>query len=100
MSPFGFSLSEVDSHPSVLRRVQPVYPETARSKKITGRVLLRFLLTENGDISHLHVKYAEPRDVFDNVSLAAVRQWRFAPARKDGRAVPVWVELPMQFDLR
>ena len=97
---FGFSLADVDSHPAVLRRTTPVYPESARRKRISGEVVLRFLLEASGKVSHLQVIRSEPAGIFDQASLAAVKQWRFSPAMKDGRAVPAWVEVPLQFSLR
>lgn len=91
---------KVDSKPKVISRSRVRYPESARKKRITGHVLLRFHLDERGTISQLQVLKAEPRGIFEEAALAAVRQWRFAPAMKDGRPVPYWVELPMPFILR
>ena len=99
-APFGFSLAEVDAHPAVLRKTNPVYPESARRKRISGEVVLRFLLEASGSVTHLQVVRSDPRGVFDQASLAAVKQWRFSPAMKDGQAVPAWVEVPLHFSLR
>ena len=91
---------KVDSKPKVLSRSRVAYPESARRNNVTGHVLLRFYLDEKGVISQLHVIKSEPPEIFDEAALAAVKQWRFAPAMKDGRAVPYWVELPMPFILK
>jgi protein TonB len=98
--PFGFALGEVSGKPKVLKSVPVVYPVEARKRGITGQVLVRFHLDENGTVSHLHVKSAEPPDIFNQNALNALRQWRFQPARHNKRAVSVWVELPIEFDLR
>lgn len=98
--PFGFSLAEVNSKPGIVKRVSVVYPREARQKRVTGHVLVRFHLDETGAVSHLFVKSADPPGVFNENTLAAVRQWRFSPAKMGGKAVPVWVELPIEFDLR
>jgi protein TonB len=98
--PFGFSLGEVSGKPKVVRSVQVAYPVEARKKGITGQVLVRFHLDANGTVSHLHIKNAEPPDIFDRNTLAALRQWRFQPASHNSRTVPVWVELPIEFELR
>jgi len=98
--PFGFSLGQVSSKPKVVKSVPVVYPVEARKKRITGQVLVRFHLDEKGTISHLHIKSAEPANVFDQNTLAALRQWRFQPATHNKKAVPVWVELPLEFHLR
>jgi len=98
--PFGFSLGEVSVQPKVLKSVPVVYPVEARRKGITGQVLVRFHLDENGTVSHLHIKSAEPPEIFDRNTLASIRQWRFEPAKQNKKTVPVWVELPIEFDLR
>lgn len=95
----GFSVV-VDSKPRVISRSRVRYPESARKQRLTGHVLLRFHLDEKGGVSHLRVVRAEPPGVFEEAALTAVRQWRFAPAMKDGRPVPYWVELPMPFLLK
>jgi len=98
--PFGFQLGEVNGKPKVVKSVPVVYPVEARKKGITGQVLVRFHLDENGTISHLHIKSAKPPDVFNQNTLAALRQWRFQPAQHNRQTVPVWVELPIEFELR
>ena len=98
--PFGFSLGEVNAKPKVVKNVPVVYPVDARKKGLNGQVLVRFHLDENGRVSHLHIKSAEPPDIFNQNTLAALRQWRFQPARHEGKAVPVWVEVPVEFQLR
>lgn len=91
--------ARVDSKPKVLRRVRVTYPEQARKRKINGQVLLRFLLDEKGAMSQLQVLRSEPSGIFDSAALTAVRKWKFAPAVRDGKPVPYWVELPLSFFL-
>ena len=95
----GFS-GAVDRKPRVISRSKVTYPDSARKRELTGHVLLRFHLDADGSVSQLQVVKAEPSGVFEEAALAAVRQWRFAPAMKDGRPVPYWVELPMPFLLK
>ena len=90
----------VDKKPQVLKRGPIPYPEPARRNGLTGDVVLRFLLSEKGRVSHLQVIHADPPDVFNNAALTAIQKWRFSPAIRDGNPVPVWVDLPLQFSLR
>jgi len=98
--PFGFSLGEVSVQPKVLKSVPVVYPVEARRRGITGQVIVRFHLDEKGTVSHLHIKSADPPEIFNRNALTSLRQWRFEPAKQNRKAVPVWVELPIEFDLR
>ena len=34
---------------------------------------------------------------FDRAAIEAARQWRFAPAMREGKAVPATVQLPVDF---
>jgi TonB family C-terminal domain len=99
-SGFGYALNMVDKKPQVLKRGPVPYPESARRSGLAGNVVLRFLLSEKGEISHLQVIHAEPLEVFNNSALTAIQKWKFSPAVKDGKAVPAWVELPLHFSLR
>jgi len=99
-SGFGYALNMVDKKPQVLKRGPVPYPESARRNGLAGNVVLRFLLSEKGEISHLQVIHAEPLEVFNNSALTAIQKWKFSPAVKDGKAVPAWVDLPLHFSLR
>ena len=99
-SGFGYALHMVDQVPKLLKRGPLSYPESARKKRLAGDVTVRFLLDERGEISRVHVLHAAPPDAFNSAALAAVKKWKFAPAVKDGKPVPVWVDLPLHFSLR
>ena len=99
-SGFGYALNMVDKKPHVLKKGPIPYPESARRNGLTGDVVLRFLLSEKGGLSHLQVIHADPPEVFNNAALTAIQKWQFSPAVKDGKPVPVWVDLPLQFSLR
>lgn len=94
-----FSLSEVDSHPRLVRKVNPTYPFRAKRRGVEGKVSLRFLVDKQGRVSEFNVVQAEPEGVFEESALAAVRQWRFEPGKKDGEPVSTWVQVPIRFEL-
>ena len=95
-----FFWARVDEVPKILSRSRVEYPDWARKKRITGHVLLRFGLTEHGEILNIHVIESNPPGVFDEVAIASVKNWKFSPARKEGKPVPYLVNLPMPFVLR
>lgn len=98
-TPFGYALADVDAPPSVCSKVPPDYPRRARRTGTEGRVVLRLLVHENGAPGHLSVVESTPPGIFDQSAMEAVARWRFAPGRREGRAVPTWVLLPVRFDL-
>lgn len=94
-----YSLKEVDNMPKSLKSVRPVYPEYARNMRIEGFVQVRFVLDDKGKIVNPKVVKAEPVDVFENAALNAVNQWKFQPAKKDGKNVNVAMVVKLNFKL-
>jgi len=92
-------LGEVDSLPRLVRHVEPAYPEAARRRSLSGKVMARFVVDESGTVHDPSVASSDPPDVFDACVLEAVRRWKFEPARHKGRSVKVLVTVPVRFDI-
>lgn len=95
----GFGLTQVDTQPVVIKKVEPRFPDVARQMGISGKVVLKFLVKANGSVDKVAVIASRPEGVFNGSAIEAVGQWRFKPGRYRGKAVDVWVELPIRFDL-
>ncbi len=95
----GFEMGEVDNKPRVVRKVPPVYPHKARRNQISGKVVLRFLVTKQGEVKKVSVVKAKPKGYFEKQAKEAVKKWRFEPGTYKGEPVPTWVELPITFDM-
>lgn len=91
--------SAVDQPPQAISRRFPRYPAEAEARGIEGRVVLRLLIDAQGRVETARVVRAEPPGVFEAAAQAAVRSWRFTPARDGGKAVPVWAQQTLRFDL-
>jgi protein TonB len=99
----AFKLTEVDQPPRVLRSIPPRYPFVARQKGLEGRVVVRFVVSAEGDVLEPEVAEVEPPDiagVFDTAALQAVSRYKFKPAVKDGEPVDCIVKLPIAFEIR
>ena len=85
--------------PQFLRKVLPVYPVMARRMGKEGRVVLKLLIDERGNLSHLEV--IEPAGYgFTESAVEAVKKSSFLPALKDGKPVASIAILPIRFNLR
>jgi TonB family protein len=85
--------------PKVRKEVHPVYSKEALENHVQGEVVLEGVVTEEGMMTDLRVvKPLEPS--LDRAAIDAALQWRFEPARKDGKPVRVWVTLEMAFRLK
>jgi TonB family protein len=85
--------------PAVLREVKPTYTELARSRGIAGEVVLEVVVLRDGSVGSIRVTQGLGSGL-DERAIEAVRQWRFAPARRLGQPVDVQVEVAVEFRLR
>jgi protein TonB len=93
-------VGSVAAPPELVERVVPEYPPRARELEIEGQVLLEVVLDRRGR-PEADIKVLKSVKLLDAAAIAAVRQWRFRPARGgDGRAVRVVMEVPVRFVLR
>ncbi len=95
----GYEIGDVDVAPRLFRKVDPVYPFSARRRQITGKVTVRFLVNTEGRVQDISIQESIPPGVFDQAVLQAVKKWRFKPGILEGEAVSTWVVLPLEFDL-
>jgi protein TonB len=79
--------------------VQPEYPPRCRRMGIEGVVRVRVLVGETGRPLQVSVGKSSGDEALDQAAIAAVRQWRFEPARRGGEAVRAWAAVPIKFEL-
>ncbi|MCU1311361.1 MAG: outer rane transport energization protein TonB [Candidatus Angelobacter sp.] len=86
------------SAPRPIYNPEPEYSEEARKAKYQGVVVLALIIGPDG----------RPRDVkvvrqlglgLDEKAIETVRTWRFEPAKKDGQAVSVAINVEVNFNL-
>ena len=85
--------------PRLLREVKATYSEEARRANVVGDVLMEVVVRADGTVGSARVTRGLGFGL-DERAIAAVRQWRFAPARRAGVPVDVAVEVAMEFNLR
>lgn len=86
------------SQPIPIYRVEPEYTEEARKAKYQGTVVLYCVVDENGLVRNIRVMRSLGLGL-DEKAIEAVRQWKFRPGTKDGRAVPVAASIEVTFRL-
>jgi protein TonB len=83
--------------PTLLRRVNPEYPQIAISAKKEGVVILEATVDTEGAVTRVRVLRSEP--LLDNAAVDAVRQWRYSPLQLNGRAHPFILTVTVSFNL-
>lgn len=88
--------------PQVLERIEPEYPLPARRANQEGVVSLRIEILINGLPGTIQIARSSGYEALDAAAEAAVRRWRFIPARnsRSGTSVASVTVVPIAFRLR
>ena len=88
----------VDSKP--VPREKPIqYPDRARQRRIEGRVVVSVLIDTDGNVQTVRILEADPPNVFNEMVLNSVPNWKFEPAKYKGEPVQTWARIPIPFRL-
>jgi protein TonB len=79
--------------------VSPRYPGNALENRLSGSVIVEFVVDKNGRTRDIKVTQSTPPGVFDHAVIDSVSRWRYRPARYDGRRVEVPVRTLIRFVL-
>jgi len=81
--------------PRVIKQTPPQYPN-GRGVRAVGSVLIGLVVSSKGLPKNPHILKSLDKDL-DQSAVDAVKEWRFAPAQKDGKAIAVRVSLQIEF---
>jgi TonB family protein len=84
--------------PKVVSRVNPIYPEVDKDAGIEGPVVLEAMISDRGIVEDVRVVQSLSSGL-DQSAADAVRQWRFEPAKLDGKPVGVSLTITINFKL-
>lgn len=79
-----------------VKAVAPEYPAEMKRDNVSGVVMLKLVIDENGDVLEKSVAKST-RAEFEAPALAAVGKWKFKPARRAGEPVRATITLPIKF---
>nr|WP_243435874.1 M56 family metallopeptidase [Acanthopleuribacter pedis] len=87
--------------PVFTKKVAPNYPEAAREMQLQGYVILEATLRASGVVEDVVVlrTLGKGRYQFEEEATAAIKQWEFLPATRNGEAVDVRMTLKIDFVL-
>jgi protein TonB len=76
------------------------YPTMAMENNIQGRVVVRFVVTQDGSVGEVKVVRSKDPDL-DREAVRVVKSLpKFIPGKMNGHAVNVWYTLPVNFKLQ
>lgn len=101
-----YELAAVEERPELTNRralvsaIERNYPPLLRDAGVSGTVTVRFRVNEDGTVDSGSITVENStHDAFGDAAKRAVERARFRPAKVGGRAVKVWVVLPVNFQL-
>ncbi len=86
--------------PTSVMKNWPVYPQEARRAHREGVVLLSVKISAQGASLDIKVARSSNFPDLDAAAMAAVRNWQFTPATRDGIPTEITVTLPVNFSLK
>jgi protein TonB len=87
------------SDAAYLNNPRPAYPLAARRRGDQGTVLIRVLVTADGAAASVGLEKTSGHSALDEAALAAVKSWRFVPARQGTQAIESPYVVPVVFKL-
>jgi len=81
--------------PRIVKQVNPRYP-TNRGVRAVGSVIIGLVVSSKGLPKDPHVIKGLDKDL-DESAVDAVKEWRFAPAEKNGKPVAVRISVQIEF---
>jgi hypothetical protein len=87
----AFQPSQVNEAPRVVRRIEPRIPGSLRGRKLDEILVVRALVSKEGQPSRVTLlRRSKVGIALDDAVVAAVNQWTFTPALKEGEPVSSW----------
>jgi periplasmic protein TonB len=82
--------------PKIIYQIDPEFTEEARKGKEQGRVVVNLVVGTDGSPQNPRLRCGAPAGLNEK-ALNAVKQWRFNPSTKDGKPVPVEIDVEVEF---
>jgi protein TonB len=82
--------------PIPVRTVAPDYPLELRLYGVSGRVMVSCRIDARGNVVETRIEKSSHR-VLEQPAQVALQQWKFRPARRNGKPAPTTVSIPFEF---
>ena len=91
-----YDASELDRAVERISSVPPIYPEKLKKAGVGGEVVIECVIDTEGHVTAAQVLRSSHRE-FEAPSIEALKQWKFSPGEKGGRAVNTRVQQLLVF---
>jgi protein TonB len=90
----------VQNRDEVARALEREYPALLRDAGVGGRAIVWLRLDEEGIVQDVQINTSSGHPALDEAALKVGEVMRFSPAMNRDKVVPVWVSIPVSFQVR
>lgn len=90
------ALAQTKEPPVPVRTVAPDYPSELRRDGVSGVVMVKCTIDEQGNVIDPEIEKSS-NGAFEKPAIAALKKWKFKPAKQDGAPVAIKVSIPIKF---
>ena len=99
----GFNSLAQDKQPEPIGGIEEmiknvVYPISAKEAGIQGKVLVKTIIDENGNVTETSILKSVNEDC-DKAAMDAIKKTKFTPGTKDNKPVKTEITIPIMFKL-
>lgn len=91
---------ELRNKAEVAQALMRYYPPMLRDAGISGTVKVWFFIDADGRVVRTRVNVSSGYEAFDAAAVKVAKLMRFRPAQNMDRKVPVWVSIPIVFQIQ
>ena len=91
---------EIRNRSAVIQAMERGYPPILRDAGIGGQVLVWFFINEQGRVVDNRIANSSGNAQLDEAALRVASVYEFTPALNRDQVVPVWVQIPITFQVR
>ena len=99
-APQNLPVEQPKFNAAYLSNPAPQYPRRSRLLEEEGIVKLKVHVSADGKALSVVIQQSSSFSRLDDAALAAVKNWRFVPAKRGNESIDGWVIVPVSFTLR
>ena len=84
----------------VIAAMEAAYPGELRESGVGGTVRIYLFIDEEGQVTRTRLDASSGEELLDKAALKVAEAYRFSPALNKDKKVPVWISLPITFQVR
>nr|WP_315848068.1 TonB family protein [uncultured Rhodoferax sp.] len=88
------------SDAAYLNNPLPAYPSMSKRLGEQGKVVVRVLISPDGQASQASVKTSSGSDRLDQAAVTTVLKWRYVPGKRGGVPEAMWFDVPVNWTLQ